>query len=107
MSRWKCTKVHGANATTKKDPYGNTIIETTANVVVYHRLSVHYDLPCTGVEHMLMIYESKVGWVAHLGQADVSDQLGQDRLRDLHAIANAVLAFTGTVDKVPLQELPL
>jgi hypothetical protein len=101
-SRWRAVKVTDPSHAVKRDPQGNFIVESMVQMVIFQKAS-----PYTTREQVL-VYKSEAGWTAQLTGSEgkeVTDRLPQERWEDLFSQVQAVVAMTGDISKVPLQEI--
>jgi hypothetical protein len=102
------TKVSKEVQSQRKDAHGNTIMETVPGIVVFKQAT-----PYATNEQLLIYYSNTAtadgaGWVAQLTGTEgkeVTDRLPQERWADLYSQVQAVLALTGDIGKLPLQEI--
>jgi hypothetical protein len=100
-NRWAAVQVTPPQQSQRKDG-ANIVISTVAGIVIYKQI-----VPYTTREQLL-IYRSDKGWQAQLTGTegkDVTDRLPQLRWEELYSVAQAALALTGSVNKLPLQEI--
>lgn len=100
--RWVATTITPPKQTQRKDGMGNTVLETVPGIVIF-KLVVPYT-----TREQLLIYRTSEGWTAQLTGTDgkdVTDRLSQERWEELYSQAQAVVAITGDITKVPMQEI--
>jgi hypothetical protein len=100
--KWQLVKVTDESATSQRSVNGTWMLGTTPGLVIYKQV-----VPYTTREQLL-IYRSGAMWVAQLTGTegkDVTSRLPQPRWEELYSMAQAVLALTGSVHKLPLQEI--
>jgi hypothetical protein len=102
VKRWQAVKVTDPSHTVKKDPQGNFIVESMRQIVIFKLVAPY------ATREQLLVYKSEDGWSAQLTGTegkDVTDRLPQERWEDLFSQVHAVVAMTGDITKVPLQEI--
>jgi hypothetical protein len=108
IRRWAVVRVSKEVQSQRKDARGNTILETVPGIVTFRQVT-----PYATNEQLVIYYSSTAtvagaGWVAQLTGTEgkeVTDRLPQERWADLYSQVQAVLALTGDIGKVPLQEI--
>lgn len=99
--KWRVTELKGGSEQVTPGKAGSTTVLTTTAAYVQLRRADMF-------RESLTIYLSKSGWVGYYSKdGNVSDRIGQDRLEEIHAVANAALALTGDLSKLPLYDIAL
>jgi hypothetical protein len=98
---WKAVNISGGLQTwEKRGP--NWVLSVAPGMVTYQLLQPY------ATKEQVLIYMSVEGWVAHLTGTEgkeVTDRLPQERWEELYSAAQAALAITGDIGKLPLQEI--
>lgn len=104
--KWRVTELRGGSEEVRPGKVGSTtVLTTTAAYVQLRRVDAPRSIK---PNESLTIYLSKSGWVGYYSKdGNVSDRIGQDRLEEIHAVANAALALTGDLSKLPLYDIAL
>ena len=98
---WQAVKITPPQQTQRRDG-SNRVLQTVPGIVIF-KLARPYS-----TREQLLIYPTADGWSAQLTGTegkDVTDRLPQERWEDLYSQAQAVLAMTGDIRKVPMQEI--
>jgi hypothetical protein len=101
IRRWKAVKITAPQQTHYKDG-PNTLISTVPGIVIYQLVRPY------STREQVLIYRGAEGWVAQLTGTegkDVTERLSQERWDELYSGPQAVLAMTGDISKLPMQEI--